>query len=1015
MTPERWLKVKEIFQSTLERKPAERSAFLSRACGGDDALRKEVESLLTSHEKDGSFIDSPAYEAAAELLVVENSELRAGQTIGHYEVLSMLGKGGMGEVYLANDTKLGRKVALKFLPNAFTQDQERLRRFEQEARAVSALNHPNIITIYEIRETDSTLMIATEFIEGETLRERMARNRLSLTESLHIAIQTADALTAAHKAGITHRDIKPDNIMLRTDALVKVLDFGLAKLAGSSASASQLEALTKKANTAAGMIMGTVGYMSPEQARGSAVDARSDIFSLGTVIYEMVAGIKPFAGDTPSDVLAAVLKTEPPPVTRVAPEVPAELERIIKKSLRKDREERYQGVKDLLVDLKSVKEELSFQAKLSQSVVPNNAADAGPTASDSLVADSDRGAARTSEIKAAVSTISQTLGGELRRHKTGAVLSVAALFIATTVAGIGIYRLLNRSQPLLPFQSMKITRLTNHGKAIHTAISPDGKYFVYVLSEKIGRAAGQLVSGNQSLWLRQISAANDTQIVPPALVSYFGVTFSTDGTNLYYVIKTKDPNALSPGVLYRVPVLGGAPVKLLDRIDCPISFSPDGKQFTFVRRDFPNPGESGLFIANADGSGDRQIAARKAPEVFAEGFAGPSWSKDGHLIACPVTNLGGGSQLIAVNLENGSLQVLTRERWDFIGRVEWLPDMTGLVMVASSDAPGKTQIFFFPYPSGQARKITNDLDSYRGLSPSADFKELATIQESSPAKIWKSSEVNFSQPSELPTGNVEFVGWGNDSIASAPEGRIVYVAYTDGNPHIWIMDSSGGNRRQLTHESVNTMPAVSPDGRYIVFISPRAGARNVWRMDLDGNNPKRLTSGAAEFKPTFSADGHWVLYTSLTDGKLSLWKVPIDGGTPVLLVDKQVHAPAVSPDGKFIAYLYAEHFLDEPPRKLAIIPFDGGEPINTFDVAGGNIVSTVRWASDGQSLFFSIATKGAMNIWEQRLAGGPPKQLTNFAEDYLAGFALSRDGKQFVCERGTSVRDAVLITNTGKQ
>jgi Tol biopolymer transport system component len=286
---------------------------------------------------------------------------------------------------------------------------------------------------------------------------------------------------------------------------------------------------------------------------------------------------------------------------------------------------------------------------------------------------------------------------------------------------------------------------------------------------------------------------------------------------------------------------------------------------------------------------------------------------------------------------------------------------------------------------------------------------------SSPAKIWTSSEANFRQSTELPTGNVGFVGGGEDSIASAPEGRIVYVAFTDGNPQIWIMDSTGGNRRQLTHESVNTMPAVSPDGRYIVFISSRAGARNIWRMDLDGNNARQLTGGAAEFKPTVSADNRWVVYTSLTDGKLSLWKLPIDGGTPVLLVDKQVRAPAVSPDGKFIAYFYAEHFPYEPPGKLAIIPFDGGDPIRTFDIVGGNIVSSVRWSPNGQSLLFSGWTKGAaMNISEQSLAGGPPKQLTNFTEDYLAGFDLSKDGKHFVCKRGNSTRDAVLISDVAK-
>src|SRR2546425_7409272 len=298
MKPEPLQKIDQVFQSALDLAPSRRAIFLDEACAGDSELRREVESLLKAHEDAGDFIEDSASDVAAKLLAEKQTLVRPGQVVGQYLVEALLGAGGMGEVYLAQDKRLGRRVALKILPASFTQDRDRLRRFEQEARTASALNHPNIITIYEVLEVNSARVIATEFVEGETLRERMARNRLSLTESLHIAIQIADALTAAHKAGITHRDIKPDNIMLRTDALVKVLDFGLAKLAGSSASASQLEALTKKAHTAAGMIMGTVGYMSPEQARGSAVDARSDIFSLGTVIYEMVAGTKPFAGDT---------------------------------------------------------------------------------------------------------------------------------------------------------------------------------------------------------------------------------------------------------------------------------------------------------------------------------------------------------------------------------------------------------------------------------------------------------------------------------------------------------------------------------------------------------------------------------------------------------------------------------------------------------------------------------------------------------------------------------------------
>src|SRR5690242_1457292 len=364
MTPERWQQVKEIFNAAIARGPQERSSFISQACSGDEQLRSEVESLIASHEQSGSFIDKPAFEAAASLLANERTELKRGQTIGSYEVISFISRGGMGEVYLAEDKRLGRKVALKLLPASFTTDADRLRRFEQEARAASALNHPNIITIYEIRDAAGSHVIATEFVEGETLRHRLVRAPLTLSETLNIAIQIADALVAAHKAGIIHRDIKPENIMLRPDGYVKVLDFGLAKLSEQTSPAVAAEAPTIQVRTGTGIVIGTAGYMSPEQARDQSVDHRSDIFSLGAVIYEMLAQRKQFEGETPSDTLASILKPEPPPLVRIAPGVPSELVRIVNKSLRKDREERYQVVKDLWLDLKSLKQELEFQDKL---------------------------------------------------------------------------------------------------------------------------------------------------------------------------------------------------------------------------------------------------------------------------------------------------------------------------------------------------------------------------------------------------------------------------------------------------------------------------------------------------------------------------------------------------------------------------------------------------------------------------------------------------------------------------
>ncbi len=370
MSPERWQQVKEIFDSALQYEPAERARFVSEACGEDVALRREVESLIASHEKDGSFIDSPAYEAAAGLLA-SDPELTVGEKIGHYEVLSTLGSGGMGEVYLAYDTRLDRKVALKVLPGAFSQDQDRLHRFEQEARAASALNHPNILTIFEIGEADGRHYIATEFIEGDTLGQRIAIGPLKLGETLNIAEQVTSALSAAHGAGIVHRDVKPENVMIRRDGIVKILDFGLAKLAQTQSSRSGPEDSTRAlVKTRTGVVMGTVAYMSPEQARGLSLDARTDIWSLGVVIYQMLTGSSPFPGATSSDTLVSILEREPRSLKSLSPDMPEELEWIVTKALTKDCDDRYQTAREMLNDLRRLKQRLGVAAELERSAAP---------------------------------------------------------------------------------------------------------------------------------------------------------------------------------------------------------------------------------------------------------------------------------------------------------------------------------------------------------------------------------------------------------------------------------------------------------------------------------------------------------------------------------------------------------------------------------------------------------------------------------------------------------------------
>ena len=505
MKPESWQQLDKLFHAALERAPEERAAFLDEACDGDESLRQQVEALLSAHQEAGSFIESPALEVEAQLLANDQNESMVGQTIAHYKVISLLGVGGMGEVYMAQDTQLGRKIALKILPTGLTRDTDSVRRFQQEARAASALNHPNIITIYEIGRVEGRHFIATELIEGETLRPRIRSVELSTAgngsdksgtppqvgEILNIAIQTADALAAAHEAGIVHRDIKPENIMVRRrDGYVKVLDFGLAKLMKGPAIVVDPEAPTRiPIKTSAGLVIGTVTYMSPEQARGEEVDVRTDVWSLGVVLYELLAGSAPFARSTPSEVIALILEREPPPLTSYWPKVPAELERIVSKALTKDKEERYQTAKDLLVDLRRLKQGLEVNSEIERTSQPekSNEEKAVATGSEQTAAPTARVATvATGDAAVAHFTPSTAyLVKEIKQHNRGALIILAVLIASI----IGVYFAYSRyaggtgagtirSVAVLPFENK-----TN---------DPDSEYLCDGISESLINSLSQL-------------------------------------------------------------------------------------------------------------------------------------------------------------------------------------------------------------------------------------------------------------------------------------------------------------------------------------------------------------------------------------------------------------------------------------------------------------------------------------------------------------------------------------------
>ena len=1001
LSTQRWQQVKEIFDAALEREEEDRAHFLDETCVDDPMLRQEVQSLLDSYEASQSFMESPAVESAAEALVDHQPRLHAGDRLKHYEVVRQLGEGGMGEVYLAKDTVLGRSVALKLLPEYLRGDPDRLRRFKQEARAASALNHPNVCVIHEIGEAkDGQPLIAMEYVEGATLRQRLKDGSMDLGEALDIAIQIADALNAAHEAGIIHRDIKPENVMIRRDGYVKVLDFGLAKLTETRNRGKSGTISTLLINSTPGIVMGTVGYMSPEQARGVGADRRTDVWSLGVLIYEMVSSRTPFEGATPTDIVISIVEKEQPPISQHVPSVPQELERIVKKSLRKDPEERYQSVKEMAIDLRSLRRELALDS-LERSVAP--AALSGDK-QDERATGKEQGK-ETDQFAVARHTTVIPLLSSRRSVRLGALI-VAALIAAA--GGIWLFRHLGSSEQVVQprFQKINVTKLTTNGNAVMAALSPDGKYLTYVLSDV----------GKQSLWLRQVAINSNVQLLAPRDGRYLGIGFSPDGNFVYFGYAANDPN--DPGEAFRIPVLGaGNTATRLDLQHGLASVSHDGKRIAFIHYDRPNQTDQ-LIIAEKDGNGEQEIAHRKWPQRFGWRWdTTPAWTTNDEALALPVVNSDANGffmSIFEIRLADRSESnvALSSQRFAEPGDVDMVSDGSAVMISAEAQGASFPQIWLLAR-DGSARSITNDLSDYRGLSLRTDGTALVTVQRQTIAKLWALPKGETEKAIGLTTGTSRYF-----DLCWAPDGKIVYASDASGDADIYEIAEDGSGPRQLTSAGKrNYAPTVSPDGRYVAFHSNRSGIFQIWRIDRDGSNPKQLTFGNSESNwPVFSRDGKWVIYQHFESGTPgTIWKVPVDGGTPIKVMDGFAIRPSISPDGKWLAVWQNDGQANSHWR-LAVRALDGDTALKTFEVAPTVQVqwdTLIRWHSDNRTVTYVDHRGGIDNLWGQAIDGGPPRQLTAFKEGRIFSFDWSSQG-DLVASRGVLNSDVVLITDASR-
>ena len=929
------------------------------------------------------------------------------QTIAHYRITGQLGSGGMGVVYEAEDLNLGRKVALKFLPPQLSRDQNALDRFLLEARTASALNHPNICTIYAVEKSgegsDTQSFIAMELLEGQNLDYKLASGPMPIGPLLDIATQLADALDAAHAKGIIHRDIKPANIFL-TQRGVKVLDFGLAKLTRPDLEMETIGATQESprpANlTSPGATVGTISYMSPEQARGEDLDTRTDLFSLGTVIYQMATGRLPFTGATSAVVFHAILELDPVSPLQLNAALPPKLQEIIEKLLDKDRDLRYQSAADLRGDLKRLKRDVESGKKHSAASPGVTASDSAESRAASVSSASRSATARSgssSPVEAARPASSSAVVAAAGRHKIGTGLASLIGLVVLVAAGYGVYSLISRSHAR-PFESFTVTKVTDTGDAMYATISPDGKYILSLVRAKSDK-------GLASLWLRNVPTNSMTQVQPPADVWYGQnpLSFSPDGNYLYFV--RSDPGTSALKFLYRAPLLGGAPEKLAADVDSGVTFSPDGRKVAFVRYDNPEQGKYRLIVHAIDNGEETVLTGGPS----SEGLEEPAWSPDGKTILCD--GVGGGdaaSGFVAVDARTGQQHPFFSSA-DVVGAPVWLPDGQGLLVQDTDQSSNykRVQIAYLSYPQGKLSPVTRDTNTYEGPSVGSNGKVMATVLTQGHWGLYVMSSAGSGGDARLiaPADIVTNFTWTHD-------GRLIDDREVDLR---WNNPESGAKGVFAAGlGSMNGEPSECFDGRYLVFVHQLSGKRiqTIWRADPTGENPKQLSNGKDDLNPVCSPDGKWVYYLDFATEHLM--RVPIDGGAAQHVTDLSVgFSFDISPDGSTAALVRVNH-AGGHEFMLALVTTGTGQT-RLLKFERDPAVMVPRFTRDGKAVVYPIRENGIDNLWLQPLDGSPGKQITTFNAERIVDFHWSFDGKQLAIVHGHTDSDVVLMRDAQPQ